>query len=231
MALQRWNKITTPVVGVDSVVTYTFPAIGQGFAAMVSVSVPGSDAVNQWDVLVSGSLITSVSGSQVVGPVWLANGDVITIVGTPLFGAGPAVAVGVVGLPNEIPPTSMAPSPGGQLTTISPVVETYAGPSATVQVPVGATGILILSSVPVLSVIGVNGATNYPVSLYSPGQPLGGCRSKGLEAPLSSHRTGGRAWGARSEEGRLTGHVTPFVGPTSKLSRYLRWPRGRGSAE
>ena len=110
MAIQRWNKSTSAVAVATGGVEYTFPAIGEGFSGIVSVSVPGSDLINTWTIFISGNLVGAVGGAQSYGPLFVGPGDVVTITGTPLLPTGVAVAVGAIGLVGEIAPSTIAPS-------------------------------------------------------------------------------------------------------------------------
>ncbi len=110
MALQRWSKQVTGVYTVETFnqqAVYTFPAIPQGFAASVSVAVPGSGPIVNWTVLVAGQIVGSTLGAQPCGPIYLGQGDVLSLIGDPITNVGVAVASGAIGLPSEIPPASI----------------------------------------------------------------------------------------------------------------------------
>lgn len=110
MALQRWSKQVTGVYTVqifNQQAVYTFPAIPQGFAASISVAVPGSGSAVDWQVYVTGQLVGSTQGPQPCGPIYLGQGDVLSLVGNPITNVGTAVASGAIGLPSEVPPASV----------------------------------------------------------------------------------------------------------------------------
>jgi hypothetical protein len=185
MALQRWTKQTTGVytVGTDNqTAVYTFPAIPQGFAGSVSVAVPGSGAAVDWTVQVAGQLVGSVQGAQPCGPIYLGQGDVLTISGTPVTNVGVAVASGAIGLPSEIPPNAIITSnsqgvSGANLVAIS----SGAGSSLTPVIPISGAlrGILIeaQSSYP----IGAGQGGQYlPVNNAAMNMQYGGADTEGI---------------------------------------------------
>ena len=150
MALQRWSKQTTGVytVLVDTQqVVYTFPAIPQGFAASVSVAVPGSGAAVNWTVLVSGQVVGSTLGAQPCGPIYLGQGDVLSLIGLPITNVGVAVASGAIGLPTEIPPASIITNNAQGVVGANLVaVGTSAGPTPAIPLNSSIRGILILTN-------------------------------------------------------------------------------------
>lgn len=126
MALQRWNKQVTGALTTSGMLVYTFPAIPEGFNALISVSVPGASAGSGWEVLISGNLTSTIYGANPCGPLWLSGGDVVTITSTlaipgtttgfnlPIatLEPGNAVSVGAIGLQGELPPSSLVTAGG-----------------------------------------------------------------------------------------------------------------------
>lgn len=122
--ITRLTLTEAPLV-TDFQVSYTWPAISQGFAAVVSVSVPGSPVGPTWTVFVNGVTVGSAYGSGTCSDIFLQSGDVLSLTGYPAGGAsgqtnvGPAVMSGFQGLSTEVSPTSTTSS--GSNVTITPV--------------------------------------------------------------------------------------------------------------
>ena len=149
MALQRWSKQVTGVYTVETFnqqAVYTFPAIPQGFAASVSVAVPGSGAAVDWTVLVSGQIVGSTLGAQPCGPIYLGQGDVLSLVGDPITNVGVAVASGAIGLPTDIPPASIITNNAQGIVGANLVAVGIASPSAAIPLNGNVRGILVLTN-------------------------------------------------------------------------------------
>jgi hypothetical protein len=149
LALQRWSKQVTGVYTVETFnqqAVYTFPAIPQGFAASVSVAVPGSGAAVDWTVLVSGQIVGSTLGAQPCGPIYLGQGDVLSLVGDPITNVGVAVASGAIGLPTDIPPASIITNNAQGIVGANLVAVGSASPSAAIPLNGNVRGILVLTN-------------------------------------------------------------------------------------
>jgi hypothetical protein len=155
MALQRWNKQANGQF-VNGNVLFTFPAIPQGFDAVISVAVPGSPAGIQWQVFISGNLTGSIYGGAPLGPLFLAGGDVVTILSVlnipgvnniEAVSVGNAVAVGAIGTQGELPPQAI--TTGGGIPVGNSILAINLAPSGTYSdtIPTSSNsrGILVFS--------------------------------------------------------------------------------------
>ena len=101
--------------------TYTFPAISQGLAASVTVSVPGAPPTASWTVYAGSLPVASLTGANAITGLYLSGGEQCSIVGTSPTAPGPAVEVGQLGSLSEVPVTVPTVTPGA--TTIAGTVD------------------------------------------------------------------------------------------------------------
>lgn len=90
--------------------TYTFPAISQGEAASVTVSIPGAPPTASWTIYAGPLPVASLAGANAITGLYLSGGEQCSIVGTSPTSPGWAVEVGQLGSLAEVPVTSPSPS-------------------------------------------------------------------------------------------------------------------------
>ena len=92
--------------------TYTFPAISQGEAASVTVSIPGAPPTASWTIYAGSLPVASLAGANAITGLYLSGGEQCSIVGTSPTSPGSAVEVGQLGSLAEVPVTVPTVSPG-----------------------------------------------------------------------------------------------------------------------
>lgn len=105
--------------------TYTFPAISQGEAASVTVSIPGAPPTASWTIYAGSLPVASLAGANAITGLYLSGGEQCSIVGTSPTSPGSAVEVGQLGSLAEVPVTVPTVSPGAITVTIGPGLVSY----------------------------------------------------------------------------------------------------------
>ena len=111
--------------------TYTFPAISQGEAASVTVSIPGAPPTASWTIYAGSLPVASLAGANAITGLYLSGGEQCSIVGTSPTSPGSAVEVGQLGSLAEVPVTVPTVSPGA--TTVGNELNVTGTVDATVQ--------------------------------------------------------------------------------------------------
>ena len=141
--------------------TYTFPAISQGLAASVTVSVPGTPPTASWTVYAGSLPVASLAGANAITGLYLSGGEQCSIVGTSPTSPGSAVEVGQLGSLAEVPVTVPTVSPGA--TTVGNELNVTGTVDATVSGSVDAN--ITNANIPVTGTVEVSTAAGSTVDV------------------------------------------------------------------